>query len=91
MSEGESHSWWRFVPPSEQAERKAILWRLRLRNRLNSRAFWLLLLLGFYAAVYLALVRLLSPPIVVLALAPMVLLPMLGYLAYWLTWKEFHE
>ena len=26
-----------------------------------------------------------------LALAPMVLLPLLGYLAYWLTWKEFHE
>ncbi len=44
-----------------------------------------------YALVLLGLLIHLPMVIALLALAPMVLLPLLGYLTYWLLWKEFHE
>ena len=44
-----------------------------------------------YGLVLLWLVLHLPPVVTLFALAPMILLPLLGYLTYWLLWKEFHE
>jgi apolipoprotein N-acyltransferase len=76
--------WWRFVPPEQP-------WRLRFKERLRQR--WVGLALAFlaYGLVLLWLVLHLPPVVTLLALAPMILLPVLGYLTYWLLWKEFHE
>jgi hypothetical protein len=44
-----------------------------------------------YGLVVFWLLHQLPPVVGLLALAPMLLLPPLAYLTYWLLWKEFHE
>jgi hypothetical protein len=83
--------WWRFVPPEQRRQRRLKAWRLRWRERLRQR--WLAIAVAFlaYGLVLLWLLLILPPVVALLALAPMLLLPLLGYLTYWLLWKEFHE
>ena len=91
MSTGPRGDWWRFVPPKQRPRRRFKAWRLRWKERLSQR--WLGITLAFltYGLVLLWLMLHLPPVVTLLALAPMVLLPLLGYLTYWLLWKEFHE
>ena len=91
MSTGPRGDWWRFVPPKQRHRRRFKAWRLRWKERLSQR--WLGITLAFltYVLVILWLMLHLPPVVTLLALAPMVLLPLLGYLTYWLLWKEFHE
>jgi hypothetical protein len=83
--------WWRFVPPEQRRRRRFKAWRLRWKERLRQR--WLAITIAFlaYGLVLLWLLLHLPPVVTLLALAPMLLLPLLGYLTYWLLWKEFHE
>jgi hypothetical protein len=91
LSTGPRGDWWRFVPPKQRPRRRFKAWRLRWKERLSQR--WLGITLAFltYVLVILWLMLHLPPVVTLLALAPMVLLPLLGYLTYWLLWKEFHE
>ena len=79
------------MPPKQRPRRRFKAWRLRWKERLSQR--WLGITLAFltYVLVILWLMLHLPPVVTLLALAPMVLLPLLGYLTYWLLWKEFHE
>jgi hypothetical protein len=91
LSTGPQGDWWRFVPPEQRRRRRFRAWRLRWRERLRQR--WLAIAIAFSAYGFMLLWMLLHlPPVVtLLALAPMLLLPLVGYLTYWLLWKEFHE
>lgn len=79
------------MPPEQRRQRRRKAWRLRWEQRLLQR--WLAIALAFFAygLVLLWLLFHLPPVVALLALAPMLLLPLLGYLTYWLLWKEFHE
>ncbi|WP_216899865.1 hypothetical protein [Synechococcus sp. CCY 9618] len=83
--------WWRFVPAQERRRRRFKAWRLRCRERLLRRPVGIGLAFATYGLGLLWLLSQLPPVVGLLALAPMVLLPLLGYLTYWLLWKEFHE
>ncbi len=83
--------WWRFVPAGQRRRRRLKTWRLRWRERLSRRSVAIALAVLAYGLVLLGLLIHLPMVIALLALAPMVLLPLLGYLTYWLLWKEFHE
>lgn len=91
MSADPNGGWWRFVPPEQRRRRRFKAWRLRLRERLYQRQLGIALAFLTYGLVLLWLVLYLPPEVTLLALAPMILLPLLGYLTYWLLWKEFHE
>ena len=83
--------WWRFVPAGQRPGRRIKAWRLRWRERLRHRSVAIALAFLAYGLVVLWLLRQLPPVVGLLALAPMLLLPLLAYLTYWLLWKEFHE
>ncbi|KEF41550.1 MAG: hypothetical protein ER33_10720 [Cyanobium sp. CACIAM 14] len=88
---GPSGDWWRFVPAEQLRRRRFKAWRLRWKERLRRRGVAIALAFLCYGLVVIALLLHLPPLVGLLALAPMVLLPLLGYLTYWLLWKEFHE
>lgn len=48
------------------------------------------MLVFFYLAICVAVLVSTSVSIALLALAPLLLLPALGFLAYWLVWSEYH-
>jgi hypothetical protein len=83
--------WWRFVPPEQRRRRRFKAWRLRWRERLGQRSVAIALAFLSYGLVLLGLALNMPPVVALFALAPMILLPLLGYLTYWLLWKEFHE
>jgi hypothetical protein len=83
--------WWRFVPANERPRRRFKALRLRWKERLGQRSVGIALAFLSYGLFLLWLLLNLPPVVALFALAPMVLLPLLGYLTYWLMWKEFHE
>lgn len=91
MSTRPQDDWWRFVPPEQRRRRRFKAWRLRCKERLRQR--WLAIAIAFlaYGLMLLWMLLHLPPVVTLLALAPMLLLPLVGYLTYWLLWKEFHE
>jgi hypothetical protein len=84
-------SWWKYVPPGKRSTRELEIFRLRALNLLQSRRFWFIASLALYLAGCVLLLSTFAPGLALLALAPAALLPILGYLVYWLIWKEFHE
>ncbi len=91
MSPAPPDDWWRYVPAHQRPRRRFKAWRLRWRERLRHRGVAITLALLAYGLILLWLLRHLPPVVALLAVAPMVLVPLLGYLTYWLLWKEFHE
>jgi hypothetical protein len=83
--------WWRFVPAAQRPGRRIKAWRLRWKERVRSRPVAITLAFLAYGVVVLWMLLRLPVVVALLALAPMLLLPLLGYLTYWLLWKEFHE
>ncbi|MCP9817234.1 hypothetical protein KBY76_11265 [Synechococcus sp. GreenBA-s] len=85
------HAWWTYVPPSARASRLQASQRQRWQQRLGQRRSRIAILVGIYAI--LCAVPLLAglQSLALLAVLPLLLLPALGYLVYWLTWKEFHH
>ena len=85
------HPWWSYVPPDG---------RNRLRRQVRLQRLWAWLRqrrvrIGLALAVYLLLcllpLLLGEPTLVLVALLPVLLVPPVGYLAYRLTWLEFHR
>lgn len=84
-------AWRRYVPKEELAERTRrwrVLW-LRMqwqRRRVKLSALLILDILICLVPFWMGLYSL-----ALLALLPLLLVPAVGALAYWLTWQEYHR
>ena len=85
------HPLWDYMP-SERRSRKA-LFQLRLRRlwawlkRKRQRISLVLILYLLFWSIPLVMGE---PVISIFAFLPLVLVPPVGYMVYWLVWKEFH-
>ena len=83
--------WADYLPPDQRGRRSRRRWRQRLFTRLRQRR----VLVGSCVAAYLIwCLALLANGMVfvfILALLPILFLPPLAYLAWWLVWKEFNQ
>ena len=85
------HPWWQYVPV--QRQRQALWsrsWR-RLGQRVSSRPSQLLLLLLLLLAAAIGMAAAGAGGMGLALLLPLLLLPPLAALSYWLTWREFHR
>ena len=86
------HPLWTFLP-REQRSRKA-LFQLRLRRiwaRLKQKRPRIGLVVILYLLIWLIPLLVGELLLTAFALLPLVLVPPVGYLVYWLVWKEFHN
>ena len=65
--------------------------RRRLRELLSRRRSQIIALVLIYALLCGLLLILAGASLLVLAVLPLLLLPALAGLTWWLTWKEFHH
>ncbi len=83
--------WSAYVP---RGQRRSLLlkraWQ-RFRTTLATQRVLIALMVLSYLAICLGLILWGGPSLGVLALLPLLLGPPVGYLAYWLVWREFHE
>jgi hypothetical protein len=84
-------SWWSHVPLHERPQRRGTIWFLRLRRAFASRSFLITALFSAYAVICLSLLLSGMGAVALLAVLPLLLVPPIGALAYWLLWKEFHH
>ena len=86
------HPLWQYLPPERRNRRERLAFRSRrLLARLQGRRERVVVVSGVYLLIWLiplAFGQVLSP---VFALLPLVLVPPVGLLVYWLVWKEFHD
>jgi hypothetical protein len=85
------HPWWSHVEPKQ---RSGVMGRRRQRRLLQwtrSQKGKAVLLLLCYLGFTLVLAAQGAGPMALLFGLPLVLLPALAYLLYWLTWQEFHH
>lgn len=86
-----SSPWWKHVPhPQRRRLRWEIRW-LRLQAWLGRKDVRILLLLLSYGLLCLIPLLLGLPVLAGFALLPLLLVPPVGYLAYWLVWRDFHR
>ena len=85
------HPWWRHVPSAEQTRALRQRRRRRIWNRLTSRKGLFSLLMLVNGGILITMAAAGAGPIALLALLPLVLMPALAGLAWWLTWQEFHH
>ena len=85
------HPLWRHLPPERRSQRARLqlkAWRwwawLQLRRQRIGVA------IGLYVLIWLIPLLLQQPLITSFALLPLVLVPPVGWLIYWLVWQEFH-
>ena len=84
-------AWWRYVPAEEQPRRRQQWRRAWLRAQLQRRRVQIALLLLLNLLICLVPWWLGLRSLAVLALLPVVAVPLVGALAYWITWQEFHR
>ena len=85
------HPLWQHLPPERRSRRarlqlKACRWWAWLQQRRQRIG----LAIGLYVLVWLIPLLLQQPLITSFALLPLVLVPPVGWLIYWLVWQEFH-
>jgi hypothetical protein len=86
-----AHPWWRHVPPAERPGRRVRLLGARCQRCLRRRRTRILASLTFYALLCLIPLGLGQPHLTLLALLPLLAVPPVAYLAYWIAWHEFHR
>ena len=86
------HPWWEHLSPERTtpALRQRLLW-LRLRAWLGTRRNRIELALGLYLLLCLVPLLLGQPLLSAYALLPVVLVPPVAFLIYWLVWLDFHQ
>lgn len=83
--------WSAYVPPGRRRGlRLKRAWH-RLWSGLATQRVLITLMVLIYLAICLGLILWGGLSLGVLALLPLLLGPPVGYLAYWLVWREFHE
>mgnify|MGYP001173864073 FL=1 len=87
----EPHPLWQHLPPERRNrwERVALRCR-RLLARLQGRRERVVVVSGLYVLIWLIPLAFGQVLITVFALLPLVLVPPVGLLVYWLVWREFH-
>lgn len=83
--------WSAHLPPHQRRRILRQAWLRRLRNRLISRPGRIAIAVVAYGAICLLLLLWAGPSVALLGLLPLLLVPPLGYLTYWLVWNEFHR
>ena len=87
----ENHPFWQHQSPQRKTA--------RARTTLKLQRFWawlqgkkqrLAMVLGFYLMIWFIPLALGQPLITVFALLPLLVVPPVGLLVYWLIWREFH-
>lgn len=85
------HTWWSHVPTNK---RRGLQWQSRWR-RLRQRLIRRWTVVVAVAVLYLLLCLLLNVfgagSLISLAVMPLLLLPAVTLLAWWLAWKEYHH
>jgi hypothetical protein len=85
------HPWWQHVPKQQKPQ---ALWR-RQRNRVlllvSSRPSRLIFILGVYLGIIVVIALSGAGAVSLLVLLPLLLLPALAGVAWWLTWTEYHQ
>lgn len=84
-------SWWSHVPVHERPQRRGAVWVIRLRQLFVRRLFLITALCTAYALICLYVLRSGMGAVALLAVLPLLLMPPIGALSYWLLWKEFHH
>mgnify|MGYP006292495753 CR=1 FL=1 len=86
------HPWWHHLPPERRnrTEHTRLLWR-RVRSWLRLRRQRLLLTISFYLVLCMLPMLFGLPFLGVVALMPLLLIPPIGFLLYWLVWKDYHH
>ena len=87
----EPHPLWNYLPPERRNRReRATLRGRRLLARLQGRRERVVVATGVYVLIWLIPLIFGQVLITVFALLPLLLVPPVGLLVYWLVWKEFH-
>ena len=86
------HPFWHHLPPERRSRtaRRALQLQ-RLRAWLGGRRQRVSLTVLVYLLVWSMPLLVGQPMITVFALMPLLLVPPVGWLVYWLVWKEFHD
>ena len=87
----EPGSWWRYVPEAERPLRRRQWRRAWWRAQLQRRRVQIALLLVLNLVIGLVPWWMGLQSLAVLALLPAVAVPLVGALAYWITWQDFHR
>ena len=77
------------APELRRQQRIKIVWK-KIQEFLGSERAKLISLASIYALLFCLIAFSGLGPLVGLALLPLILIPALAYLAYWLIWQEFH-
>ena len=86
-----SHPWWQHVPEERRPALINAVRHKRLKAFLALRRSRIIILVAFYVLLCSLPVLLGGASLAMLAILPLLLLPALAGLAWWLTWKEFHH
>ena len=85
------HPLWHYLPPNRRNRRERFAFRFRrLLARLQGCRERVVVVTGFYVLIWLIPLVLGQVLITVFALLPLLLVPPVGLLVYWLVWREFH-
>ena len=83
-------SWWVHVPVHQRFQRRLGVWCFRWREVLLRRPFLITTLFIAYAVICFVILLSSTGGVALLATLPLLLVPPVGALAYWLLWNEFH-
>lgn len=87
----QGHPWWQHVPEERRPTLNRSLRRLRRGEWMRRRRSRILVMVMLYALLCALPILFGGAGLSLLAVLPMLLLPALGLLTWWLTWKEFHH
>ena len=89
---GTPHPFWHHLPPDRRTRTARLSLKLqRLKAWLGGRRQRVSLTVVVYLLVWSIPLLVGQPVITVFALMPLLLVPPVGWLVYWLVWKEFHD
>lgn len=88
---GSEPSWWAHVPAHQRRQRRIAARMRRLGHTVRRRWFLITTLIAAYVAICLVLLLSGTGAVALLATLPLLLVPPVGGLAYWLLWKEYHH
>jgi len=87
----ETYPLWHYLPPERRNRRERVAFHCRrLLARLQGRQERVVVVTGLYVLIWLIPLAFGQVLISVLALLPLLLVPPVGGLVYWLVWREFH-
>jgi len=87
----EPHPLWNYLPPERRNRRERFSFHSRrLLARLQGRLERVIIVSGLYVLIWLIPLIFGQVLVTVFALLPLLLVPPVGLLVYWLVWKEFH-